>query len=127
MSHKVATDFVAEAKAHIREVTPTAGAALLDQGAIALDVREPQEFMQGHLPKAVMLPRGVLEFRVLDHPQLQDKAQKILVYCQAGGRGVLATRTLQDMGFTQVVNLAGGFSAWQEAQQRIEKDPAAWA
>lgn len=119
-------DFVAAAKAEITECDVAQAAEKLAQGAMALDVREPQEFMQGHIPTAVDLPRGVLEFRADAHPRLQDKDQEIIVYCQAGGRGALATQTLQKMGFTQVINLIGGFNAWAEAGQEQAKDPAEW-
>lgn len=119
-------DFVAAAKAEIQECGVQKAAERLQQGALALDVREPQEFMQGHLPDAVFMPRGVLEFRSGDHPELQDKDREILVYCQAGGRGALATQTLQQMGYTRVTNVLGGFAAWTEAGLEQAKDPAQW-
>lgn len=119
-------DFVAAAKATIKECDIKTAAEKIQQGALALDVREPQEYMQGHLPGAVEIPRGVLEFRVGEHPSLQNKDQAIIVYCQAGGRGALATQTLQQMGFTQVTNMLGGFAAWNEAGLEQEKDPAEW-
>ncbi len=119
-------DFVTAAKAEINECSIQEAAEKLQQGALALDVREPQEFMQSHLPSAIDVPRGVLEFRVDAHPKLQDKDQEILVYCQAGGRGALATKTLQDMGFTRVTNMLGGFAAWTEAGFEQTKDPAEW-
>ena len=119
-------DFVAAAKAVIQECNVQEAAEHLQQGALALDVREPQEFMQGHLPDAVLMPRGVLEFRVGDHPALKNKEHEILVYCQAGGRGGLATQTLQQMGYTRVINIIGGFSAWAEAGLEQAKDPEQW-
>ncbi len=119
-------DFVAAAKAEIKECDIHQAAAKIKQGALPLDVREPQEFMQGHIPSAVDVPRGVLEFRIDAHPKLQNKDQEILVYCQAGGRGALAAKTLQDMGFTNVTNMAGGFAAWSEAGLEQVKDPAEW-
>lgn len=119
-------DFVAAAKAEIKECDIHKAAAKIKQGALPLDVREPQEFMQGHIPSAVDVPRGVLEFRIDAHPKLQNKDQEILVYCQAGGRGALAAKTLQDMGFTNVTNMAGGFAAWSEAGLEQVKDPAEW-
>lgn len=119
-------DFVAAAKAAIQECSAQEAAQKLAQGALALDVREPQEFMQAHIPNAIDVPRGVLEFRVDAHPQLQDKSQEIIVYCQAGGRGALATKTLLDMGFSNVINMQGGFAAWSEAGLDQAKDPAEW-
>ena len=120
-------DFVAAAKAEIQECSVQEAAEKIKQGALALDVREPQEFMQAHIPSAVEVPRGVLEFRVDAHPQLQDKDQEIVVYCQAGGRGALATKTLKEMGFTNVINMLGGFAAWTEAGLDQDKDPAEWS
>ena len=120
-------DFVAAAKAEIQECSAQEAAEKIKQGALALDVREPQEFMQAHVPSAVEVPRGVLEFRADAHPQLQDKDQEIIVYCQAGGRGALATKTLKEMGFTNVINMLGGFAAWTEAGLDQDKDPAEWS
>ncbi|WP_086479394.1 rhodanese-like domain-containing protein [Oceanospirillum sanctuarii] len=120
-------DFVAAAKAEITECDVQQAAEKIKQGSLALDVREPQEFMQGHIPSAIDVPRGVLEFRVDAHPQLQNKDQEIIVYCQAGGRGALATKTLQEMGFTKVINMIGGYAAWSEAGLDQDKDPAEWS
>lgn len=119
-------DLVMQAKAGIQECSVESAAARIKKGALALDVREPQEFMQGHIPNAVDVPRGVLEFRVAAHPQLQDQNQEIVVYCQAGGRGALATQTLNQMGFTNVINMVGGYAAWVEAGLSEQKDPAEW-
>jgi len=119
-------DFVTAAKSQINECDIHVAAERLKQDALVLDVREPQEFMQGHLPGAVEIPRGVIEFRVDAHPNLQDKTREIIVYCQAGGRGALAAKTLQEMGFTNVTNMLGGYAAWAEAGLEQEKDPAEW-
>ena len=119
-------DFVTAAKSQINECDIQTAVKKLEQGACALDVREPQEFMQGHIPNAIEVPRGVLEFRVDSHPSLQDKPQEIIVCCQAGGRGALAAKTLQEMGFTNVINMQGGYGAWAEAGLDQEKDPAEW-
>ena len=119
-------DFVAQAKAAIEECDVASAAQRLQKGALALDVREPQEFMQGHVPDAIDLPRGVIEFRAPEHPSLSDKDREIIVYCQAGGRGALATHTLKQMGFTKVVNMLGGYSAWLEAGNQEEKAPEEW-
>ncbi len=119
-------DFVAQAKSIIQECDVNSAVQKIAAGALALDVREPQEYMQGHIPGAVELPRGVIEFRAPEHPALTDKNQEILVYCQAGGRGALATATLQQMGFTKVSNLLGGYGAWVTENQPEEKAPEEW-
>ncbi|MEW5792376.1 MAG: rhodanese-like domain-containing protein [Pseudomonadota bacterium] len=103
---------VGEAKTRIREVDTEMALRMIAEDAVVLDVREPPEYAAGTLPRAVNIPRGVLEFKVDDHPALTRRENPILVYCAGGGRSALAARTLQDMGFGQVASLAGGFDAW---------------
>ena len=112
---QTAKDLVAAAKKTIKEVTLEEGQAMI-QSSLVLDVREPAEYAAGALPKAVNIPRGVLEFKIGDHPRFkgqQDEA--ILLYCKTGGRAALATEALIKLGFSKVVSLAGGFDAWQES------------
>jgi len=97
--------------------------ALIAQGATVLDVREPSEFDAGHLPDAVHIPRGLLEFMVGNHPSLQDTNKTLLVYCKNGGRSTLATDLLKRMGFTHAVMLAGGFDNWAGTVHKVEVDP----
>jgi rhodanese-related sulfurtransferase len=97
---------------------------LIAQKILVLDVREPAEFQAGHLPQAVNVPRGVLEFKVGNHPQLIDSRQPILIYCKNGGRSTLAAFTLKQMGFTQVEMLVGGFDGWSGSIDRVEVDPS---
>lgn len=110
-----AQDLVASAKQQIKEIdTATTQAQLA--GYLVLDVREPAEFAAGHLPKAVNIPRGVLEFKIDSHPDFQGKhGEAIVVYCQTGGRSALATQVLNQLGYTQAVSMAGGFKAWSES------------
>jgi molybdopterin/thiamine biosynthesis adenylyltransferase/rhodanese-related sulfurtransferase len=77
-----------------------------------LDVREPDEYDQGALPGAVHIPRGNLEFSV--EGRLPDKSAAIAVYCAGGVRSAFATKTLQDLGYTQVVSIVGGFNKWKD-------------
>ncbi|MGB5622142.1 MAG: rhodanese-like domain-containing protein [Gammaproteobacteria bacterium] len=111
---------VAEARSRIREI----GVAELDQrgapGTVLIDVREPDEFAAGHIPGSLNIPRGVLEAEVSPVPEmggetaavLADKQRPICLYCRTGGRSALAADALQNMGFTDVVSLAGGYAAW---------------
>ena len=103
---------VAEAKAKITEVTPQAVKADLDTGKpiILLDVRDSVEFDAGHLPKAVNISRGLLEFKV--GRMLTDKNANIVVYCRTDARSALATAVMQEMGYTNVKNMLGAFKAW---------------
>lgn len=110
-----AMDLVAEAKRKIREVSVAEAQASLGQ-VLVLDVREPAEYAAGGLPGAVNVPRGVLEFKIDGHPAFQDKQDAdILVYCLSGGRSALAVETLQKLGWSGTVSLAGGFDAWRDA------------
>lgn len=108
-------DLVAAAKQNVREVNVAEAQALLGK-ALVLDVREPGEYAGGCIPGAVNIPRGVVEFQIGNHPAFQGKQNaEILVYCLSGGRSALAAESLQKLGYTGLVSLAGGFKAWQEA------------
>lgn len=120
-----APELVAQAKQSIREVDHAETQTAIDGNTILLDVREPGEYEMGHLPGAVNVPRGVLEFKVGMHPALQDSSASIFLYCKTGGRSALATQSLQTMGFTSVASVAGGFDGWAEAGQAVEKNPEA--
>jgi molybdopterin/thiamine biosynthesis adenylyltransferase/rhodanese-related sulfurtransferase len=104
-------DLLNAAKAEIREVTPEQVAANLDHFTV-LDVREPDEYEQGALPNAVHVPRGQLEFSV--EGRLTDKKAPIAVYCAGGTRSAFAAKTLQDLGYEDVVSMAGGFNKWKD-------------
>ena len=117
-----ASDLVAEARAKIREVAPGAfHAAVAD--AVVIDVREPSEFETGHIPGAINIPRGVLEFQVDAHPAvanvsdpaLSHKDRPIVVVCRTGGRAAMSAVNLQRLGFRDVRSIAGGVIAWGEA------------
>jgi sulfur-carrier protein adenylyltransferase/sulfurtransferase len=103
-------DVLERTRQEIREVDVAGARALLENGAAALDVREGEEVAQGAIPNAVQIPRGYLELRVED--ELPDKAQPVVVYCAGGTRSVFAAKTLGEMGYADVVSLAGGFTAW---------------
>jgi len=116
-----ALELVAEAKSRIIEIEPaTAQAALAS--ALVLDVREPAEFEAGRLPGAINIPRGVLEFKIGDHPQLSQRDADILVYCKTSGRAALAALNLQRMGHTNVRSIHGGFDAWSQLGLPLEKE-----
>lgn len=96
------------------EVEISAAHALLAEGhALVLDVREPDEYEQGHLPGAVWIPRGLLEPRI--EAAAPERDRPILVYCAGGTRSVLAAHTLGLLGYRRAVSMAGGFSAWKAA------------
>ena len=77
-----------------------------------VDVREPPEWKDGTIDGAVCVPRGVLEWKAESEDELKDKSAALVVYCKTGGRSALAAQTLQELGYTNVKSLAGGFEAW---------------
>jgi glyoxylase-like metal-dependent hydrolase (beta-lactamase superfamily II)/rhodanese-related sulfurtransferase len=109
-------DMVAEAKQHITEVNVTTAKQLLAEGNIVVvDTREESEYAAGHLDDALLLPRGVLEFKIGSIPELADKSKAVLIYCRTGGRSSLAAQTMQFLGYKNVLSMAGGFEAWQKS------------
>ena len=105
------------AKAEIREIDPHDVAARLDHYTL-LDVREPDEYEQGAVPGAVHVARGNLEFSV--EGRLPDKTAPIAVYCAGGVRSAFAAKTLQDLGYTDVVSIIGGFNKWKDEGLPLE-------
>jgi molybdopterin/thiamine biosynthesis adenylyltransferase/rhodanese-related sulfurtransferase len=104
-------DLIEQAKKTVREVH---GADVQDRlgDVVMLDVREADEYEQGAVPGAHHLPRGYLEFQV--EGRIPDKSAPVVVYCAAGARSVLAAKTLADLGYQDVVSLAGGFNRWKD-------------
>jgi len=107
-----AKDLVQQAKQTIEEVSIEQANALWADGALALDVREPAEFEAGHISNAHHIARGLLEFKIGGHEGFQNKDAKVVVYCKSGGRSALAASTLKQMGFSDVVSMAGGYDEW---------------
>lgn len=123
-----ASDLVALARVAITEVDAAAVAALVQSGAPLIDVREPAEYAAGHLPGAVNIPRGVLEFEVDGHPAvncskdpaLAHREAPVVLYCRSGGRAALAAEALKRLGFARPVSLAGGYVGWSAAGHPVE-------
>ena len=113
-----AMDLVALAKQSIREIDVESAKNSLNKSLI-LDVREPAEFAAGHLPEAINIPRGVLEFKIANHPSFQNQQAEIIVYCQSGGRSALATEALSKLGYSNAVSMSGGFNLWQASGFQI--------
>jgi rhodanese-related sulfurtransferase len=113
-------EMVAKARSRIREVTPQEVSGKLGK-LLIVDVREPQEYTAGHIPGAINIPRGVLEFKLDQFPDLQDRNREVVLNCQGGGRSALATAAMQELGFKNAVNLAGGFGAWSAAGLPTER------
>jgi sulfur dioxygenase len=108
-------DMVAAAKQQITEVTVDKAKQLLAEGGIALvDVREESEYAAGHIENAILLPRGVLEFKIGTVPELADKTKPVIIYCRTGGRASMAAVNMKALGYTNVVSIAGGYEGWQK-------------
>ncbi|RLL54743.1 hypothetical protein D8Y20_02895 [Mariprofundus sp. EBB-1] len=119
-------DFVAAAKASAQETSTEAVASTLGETVLLLDVREPGELQAGFIPGAINIPRGILELKAdlnfpMRDPKLADREQEVVIYCASGGRSLLAAVTLQEMGFTNVKSMAGGFGAWANEGREIIK------
>jgi molybdopterin/thiamine biosynthesis adenylyltransferase/rhodanese-related sulfurtransferase len=106
-------DLLASTKAEIREVdTAEADELRHNEGTVALDVREPDEYEQGALPGALHIPRGTLETSI--EMQIPDHDTPLVVYCAGGTRSAFAARTLTELGYTDVVSVEGGFNRWKD-------------
>ncbi len=105
-------DLLSAAKAEITEIDTAEAADRITAGAVALDVREQDEYDEGALPGAVHVTRGHLESKVEN--QLTDKSRPVVIYCASGVRSVFAARTLQELGYADVVSVKGGFNRWKD-------------
>ena len=105
-------ELLAQTLEAIDEVDVAGAAAMLDEGARLLDVREPDEVAAGAIAGAVMIPRGLLETSV--EARLPDRSEPIVVMCAGGTRSTFAAKTLNELGYERVVSMAGGFNAWKD-------------
>jgi rhodanese-related sulfurtransferase len=100
----------ADAKTRIREVSAAEASQEQANGAVLIDVREANEFENGHAKGAVHLSKGVIELRIEE--TVPNVSTPIICYCGGGSRSALAAENLQKMGYTNVASMAGGFRAW---------------
>lgn len=119
--------FIKEARSHIEEWdAETAEQNLATDGVLIIDVREADEFRQGHIAGAINIPRGILEAAADPttkhrHPILCTAHDKtILLYCQSGGRSAMAAWVLKQMGFAQAYSLGGGLECWEAEGYELE-------
>jgi rhodanese-related sulfurtransferase len=125
-------EMVASARSQSNEISPVEAAQAGDNAELNLivDVREPAEYQEGHLPRAVNIPRGLLELRAdpaspsADPALSSDRTARILLYCTKGpgARSLLAAQTLRGMGYDHVEVLGGGLTAWMEAGLPVESN-----
>lgn len=105
---------VADAKKNITEISPQDAAARLKSGeALIIDVRDKDEWDEGHIPAGTHLSRGTIELDIEE--KVPDLNAMIICHCGGGGRSALAVEILQKMGYKNVRSMAGGFKAWKTA------------
>ena len=104
-------ELLKQTKASIREVDTAGAEGRLGQ-AVFLDVREPDEYSQGTIPGSVHIPRGNLESNI--EGRVADHDAEVVVYCAGGMRSAFAAKTLEDLGYSNVVSMAGGFNRWKD-------------
>ena len=105
-------DLLSAAKASITEVDTAGAAELVDEGAVVLDVREPDEYNEGAIAGAIHIPRGHLESQIEN--RITDKNAIVMCYCAGGTRSAFAVQTMEQLGYTGAVSMAGGFGRWKD-------------
>jgi rhodanese-related sulfurtransferase len=113
-------DLVVEAKSQIKEIATAEAAAQLGKRVI-IDVREYDEYAAGHLPGAINIPRGVLEFKIGMVPECANKNGAFLIYCRTSGRAALSAVQLQKLGYNNIISMSGGYDAWNTENRPSEK------
>ncbi|HKZ01072.1 MAG TPA: rhodanese-like domain-containing protein [Pyrinomonadaceae bacterium] len=104
---------VNDAKSRIREVTVAETRERMNKGARLIDVREDNEWQDSHAAGAEHLGKGIIERDI--ESQVPDKSRELILYCGGGYRSALAADALQQMGYTNVYSMAGGWKAWKES------------
>ena len=106
-------DLLSEARAQIREVTPQDVAGLPEGAATVIDVREDSEWEQGHLPGAVHISKSYVEQQI--EGTVPDRDAPVVLYCAGGVRSLFAAQTLEQLGYTNVASMSGGFQQWKSS------------
>lgn len=123
---KTAAQLVAEAKASIDNLTTEQVAEEISGGdVLVVDIREPEERRtNGAIPGSVSAPRGMLEFYADPtssyHKEGFDPDRRVILHCASGGRSALAVKSLQELGYSNVAHLDGGFNGWKAAGKPVE-------
>jgi rhodanese-related sulfurtransferase len=125
MTIRSARELVEAANREVETLDIAQARAVFDRGeAQFVDVREPAEWQKGHVPGAVHVPRGLLEWQadrsLPGHKPEFDGDKKLIVYCASGGRSALAAKTLKDMGYPDVAHVLGGFTGWSQGGNPVE-------
>jgi molybdopterin/thiamine biosynthesis adenylyltransferase/rhodanese-related sulfurtransferase len=106
-------------KSRIDEVDPAIVREQVSNGAVVVDVREPEEWAAGHVPGAKHVPKSYLESRI--EGIVPDRSQHVILYCASGNRSAWATRTLvDDLGYERVESMTGGLTLWKDRGYEVE-------
>ena len=113
-------EFLQDTREQIDEIDAGRARGLYDSAdaPVFLDVREREEWDEGHIPGAVHIPRGWLESRI--EQAVPDRSRRIVAYCASGNRSAFAAITLREMGYKNVASMATGFRGWAEAGGEVE-------
>jgi rhodanese-related sulfurtransferase len=118
-------EMVTAAKAGVENLSPSEVADELDERDVLLvDLREPNETVDGIIPGAIVAPRGMLEFYADSatpyYREGFDRDRRMILYCAAGSRSALGAAALQALGYRDVAHLDGGFKAWVDEARPVE-------
>lgn len=115
------SDILSQVKRSIREVSvdETKASMQSERRPVLIDVRERDEYEQGFVPRAEWIPRGFLEMKIED--LVPDRGSEVILYCAGGNRSALAARSLEELGYTKVTSMAGGFRAWKQAGHAFDR------
>ena len=119
---KTLKEMLAEARQVVPEEGPAALQRRMNSGekVVVIDVRDPDEFRDGHIEGSANISRGFLEFRI--GTAVTDPATPIVLYCQTGLRSVLAAKALRELGYATVINLQGGYQKWVQSGLPVVRD-----
>jgi sulfur-carrier protein adenylyltransferase/sulfurtransferase len=112
-------DLLRQIKSWIDEIDPAQAREQASNGAVLVDVREPEEWGAGHIPGAKHVPKSYLESRI--EGAVPDRSQQVILYCASGNRSAWAARTLiEDLGYEHVESMTGGFTLWKDRGYEVE-------
>src|SRR6202161_4537804 len=107
-------------KSRIEEVDPSVVREQVSNGALVIDVREPEEWSTGHVPGARHVPKSFLESRI--EGAVPDRSQHVILYCQSGNRSAWAARTrIDDVAYEHVESMTGGITLWKDRGYDVEQ------
>ena len=106
-------ELIRKVKSEINEVSVEEARLRAEKGAVLVDVRETDEWSQGHVPGSVFIPRGFLEQRIEE--KVADRSKDVILYCAGGTRSAFAAKSLVELGYANVSSMIGGFGRWKEA------------